>query len=133
MRTPRSVADIADAARTGRRSLTDIVTAAVRRAHERRDRLPAGELLLDVAAADARAARLERDAAARPSAPLYGVPFVAGTDVPARAIAHLEGAGAILLGRATDPATVVALGVVWLALEADPAHPLGAHTIEGTA
>jgi aspartyl-tRNA(Asn)/glutamyl-tRNA(Gln) amidotransferase subunit A len=116
-----TAADVAAAARSGERSITEIVRTALRRAEaaDARDQL---NIFLSRSGtyAAARAEVLERDAVRRENGALYGVPVavkdnIAVADQPltcasrilegyispysATAIEHLEDAGAVLVGK----------------------------------
>ena len=121
MNSRSTAADIAAAARSGQRSITDIAATAVRSAHEVDDR---DNLNIFVSRAGgyaaARARGLESDAARRENGALYGVPFAAKDNIAvahqplscgsgvldgyvspytATAIERLEDAGAIFIGK----------------------------------
>jgi aspartyl-tRNA(Asn)/glutamyl-tRNA(Gln) amidotransferase subunit A len=121
MTSRSTAADIAAAARSGQRSITDIAAAAVRLAQEADDRDKLNIFLSRAGGhASARARALESDARRRESGALYGVPFAAKDNLAvahqpltcgsgildgyvspytATAIERLEDAGAILIGK----------------------------------
>ena len=121
MTSRSTAADIAAAARSGQRSITEIAATAVRSAQEADDRDKLNIFLSRAGGyAAARARALESDARRRESGALYGVPFAAKDNIAAAhqpltcgsgildgyvspytatAIERLEDAGAILIGK----------------------------------
>ena len=121
MTTASTAADIAAAARSGQRSITEITQTALRRAQQADERERLNIFLARTAGyAAARATTLETDAERREHGPLFGVPFAAKDNIAigglpltcgsrilagyispytATAVQRLEHAGAILIGK----------------------------------
>ena len=121
MTTHPTAADISAAARSGQRSVQDLAAAALRAAADADERDGLNVFITRTTRhANTRAAALDRDAARREAAPLYGVPIavkdnIAVAGVPltcgsrilegyispfsATAIERLEDAGAVIVGK----------------------------------